>query len=481
MDVIGQGGPWAGIQRRRWDDAIVLEALSRCVSPTMIGQVLTQTGRASRRLRRLPATAVVWLVIAMAIYRQVDIPSTWRQVVGTLRSLWLADALQRPPCPSAFSAARRRLGARPMRLLFGHTAPPIATNPKRGGGHDLGGAFYRGMRLMGIDGVHFQIADTPANAAAFGRPGTRRDGEPVAGGYPQIHAVGLMELGTHVMCEAVVKPSKKNEYPLVAHLLKHVPQGSLVLWDKGFYGYRAVAQALDRQVHVLGCVKGSATFNVVRSCGDGSFLAKLYPSPKDKRHDTRGIVIRVIEYTFDDPHRPGHGERHRLYTSLLDAEQYPACELVVLYHERWEFELANDEVKTHQLSKDMPTSLRSRTPIGVVQEFYGLMIAYNAVRQLMHEAAQAVNIEPDQLSFIHAVRVIRETIPMMRAACVEQLPLLYRAMIRSIAIGRLPPRRNRINPRVVKVKMSNFAKKRTEHYRHPPPQKPFEQAIVILK
>lgn len=368
-----------------------------------------------------------------------------------------------------------------MRQLFGRTATPIATGPMRDSGGDSGGAFYRGMRLMGIDGVHFSIADTPANAAAFGRPGTRRDGDRVAGGYPQIHAVGLMELGTHVLCEAVVKPSKKNEYPLVGHLLRHAPAGSLVLWDKGFYGYRAVAQALDRRVHVLGCVKGSATFDVIETRGDGSFLAKLYPSTRDKRHDTRGIVVRIIEYTFDDPHRPGHGERHRLYTTLLDAEQYPARELVVLYHERWEFELANDEVKTHQLTKDMPTPLRSRTPVGVVQEFYGLMIAYNAVRQLMHEAAQSVKIEPDQLSFIHAVRVIRETIPIMRAAPVGQLPILYRAMIGSIASGKLPPRRNRINPRVVKVKMSNFAKKRAQHHRAPPPQKPFEQAIVILK
>ena len=477
MDAIGQGGPWAVKRGRRGDDSTVLEALSRCVTPGLIGQVLAQTDRASRRVRRLPATAVVWLVIAMGVYRPMDIPAVWRQVVGTLRALWFSGALRRPPCPSAFSAARRRLGARPMRQLFYRTAAPIATDRRRCGG----GAFYRGMRLMGIDGVHLSLADTPANAAAFGRPGTRRHGEPIAGGYPQIHAVGLMELGTHVMCEAVIKPSKKNEYPLVGHLLRRTPRDSLVLWDKGFYGYRAVAQACDRQMHVLGCVKGSATFQPIQACSDGSFLAKLYPSTTDKRRDTRGIVVRVIEYTFDDPGRPGHGERHRLYTTLLDAEQYPACELVVLYHKRWEFELGNDEVKTHQLTKDMPTPLRSRTPVGVVQEFYGLLIAYNAVRQLMHEAAQTINIEPDQLSFIHAVRVIRETIPIMRAAPVEQLPMLYHAMIGSIAAGRLPPRRNRINPRVVKIKMSNFAKKRAEHYRHPPPHKPFEQAIVILK
>ena len=480
MDDIGQGGPWAGIAGQRWVDSVVLEALSRFVGPALIRQVLTQTGKDSRRIRRLPAAAMVWLVIALAIDRRLDIPSAWRQVVGTVQALWFAAALRRPPCPSAFSAARRRLGARPMRQLFCRTASPLAT----GQPHGSGGAFYRGRRLLGIDGVHFQIADTPANTAAFGRPTTRRDGDQVEGGYPQIHAVGLMELGTHVVCEAVLKPNKKNEYPLVGHLLQHAPRGSLVLWDKGFYGYRAVAQALDRQVHVLGRVTRSATFKSIQTLSDGSFLAKMYLTTQDKRQDTHGIVIRVIEYTFDDPNRSGprnHGEPHRLYTTLLDAEQYPAQELVVLYHERWEFELSNDEIKTHQLTKDMHTPLRSRTPVGVVQEFYGLLIAYNAVRQLMHEAARSVNIEPDQLSFIHAVRVIRETIPIMRAAPVQQLQFLYRAMIRSIAAGRLPPRRDRINPRVVKVKMSKFAKKRPEHYALPPPQKPFAHAVVILK
>jgi hypothetical protein len=474
MNDIGQGGPWAAMVGRRWSDSVVLEALSQFVGPATIRHVITATGKKSRRIRRLPASAVVWLVIAMAIYRPLDIASAWRQVVGTLHWLWLAGTLHQPPCPSAFSAARRRLGARPMRQLFCHTAAPIATDQTRG-------AFYHGMRLMAIDGVHFQIADTPNHTAAFGRPTTKRYGDHVDGGYPQVHAIGLMELGTHMVCETVLKPSKKNEYPLVRHLLKRAPQGSIVLWDKGFYGYQAVAHALDRQVHVLGRVKRSATFTRIKTLSDGSFLAKIYPTTKDKRHDTHGIVIRVIEYTFEDENRPGHGERHRLFTTLLDADQYPAPELVVLYHERWEFELGNDEVKTHQLTKDMPTHLRSKTPVGVVQEFYGLLIAYNAVRQLMHEAAGSVNIEPCKLSFIHAIRVLRETIPIMRAARIEQLPFLYRAMIHHIAAGRLPPRRDRINPRVVKIKMSNFAKKRPEHYNLPPPQKPFEQAVVILK
>ena len=172
-------------------------------------------------------------------------------------------------------------------------------------------------------------------------------------------------------------------------------------------------------------------------------------------------------------------ERHRLVTTLLDATVYPADELVVLYHQRWEIEIGNDELKTHQL--DRLVDLRSRTSCGIVQELYGILLAYNAVRYLMHEAALSVNVDPRRLSFIHAVRVIRETTPLLRAAPTSQLPCLYAAMVRHIATGRLPARDNRINPRVVKRKMSNFAKKRPEHYHPPQPQRSFLESVVILK
>ena len=164
---------------------------------------------------------------------------------------------------------------------------------------------------------------------------------------------------------------------------------------------------------------------------------------------------------------------------LQDEHTYPAEELVVLYHQRWEIEIGNDELKTHQL--DRPVPLRSRTPCGVLQEIYGILLAYNGVRYLMHEAALAEDIDPRRLSFIHAVRVLRETAPLMRAAPTVRLPALYNAMIRHIAQGQLPPRDNRVNPRVVKKKMSNFGKKRPEHYHLTQPQSPFEQSVVILK
>jgi len=262
-------------------------------------------------------------------------------------------------------------------------------------------------------------------------------------------------------------------------LLRKVPAGSLVLWDRGFYGYASWVQAPRRGVHVVGRVPDQAVFEVVRTLGDGSFPATLYPTWSDRRRQTHGFLVRVIEYTFDDPNRPGHGQRHRRVTTLLDANTHSATELVVLYHERWEIEIGNDELKTHPRGRLV--DLRSRTPCGVLQELHGILLAYNAVRYFMPEAALSVSIDPRRLSFIHAVRVLRETAPRMRAAPAHQLPMLYAAMIAPIAQGRLPPRDHRINPRVVKKKMSNFAKKRPEHYRVQHPQTSLEQAVVILK
>jgi len=472
MSSIGQGGPSSPLREEWPAPIIVLEALVRFVPPETIRAVLTQTERHSQRIRRLPATTVVWLVIAIGIWTDLDIPAIFRQVVGTLRSLLLVMSAKRPPCKAAFSQARMRLGAGCLRQLFVRTAAPLAVDRTRG-------AFYKGMRLMAIDGVTFDIPDTPGNAAAFGRPVTRRYGEPVEGGYPQIHVTFLSETGTHVIAEAFVKQGKKSEFPLAGSLLRKVPQGSLVLWDRGFYGYRSLDEARRRSVHVVGRVADHVVFERIRTLEDGSYLAVIYPSGRDRRHHAHGMIVRVIDYTLDDPKRPGHGERHRLVTTLLEADAFPATELVVLYHERWEIEIGNDELKTHQLHRLV--HLRSRTPCGILQEVYGILLAYNAVRFLMHQAALSVDLDPRRLSFIHAVRVLRETAPLLRSAHADQLPTLYAGMIAHIAQGRLPPRDNRIHPRVIKKKMSNFPKKRPEHYHVQHPQTSFEQAVRILK
>lgn len=481
MGGIGQGRPWTL--------DFVLEALTEAIPVQQVQQALDRLeGRRRRRVRKIPMVGTVWLVVAIGLFGDLDVSAVWRQVAGTLQMLWAALAQIKPPGKSALAQARQRLGARPMRALFKLTAR-TAASPSDARSQQLspqdypevGGAFYRGMRLVGIDGQKLTVPDTPANAKAFGRCYTRRGTEQVQAGYPQALLVRLVELGTHLSLEALVKPACHAEAPVARSLLKHVPGGSLLLWDNGYYSYDLLKRAMKQGVQVLGRVPSTPILEPIRHLSDGSILAYVYPDPWARRRGDRSkaMLVRVIRYTLDDPQRPGHGEVHRLVTTLLDEKAYPAQELILLYHQRWELEIDNDELTTHQLNR--PVDLRSRTPAGVVQELYGLLLAHNAIRRTMHRSAQRQQIDPRTLSFTHTVRVIKETIPLMRAAPIRQLPGLYEAMLQQIAQVRLPPRDNRINPRVVKVKMSKWNKKRPEHLHPPQPQKTFAAAIVMLK
>jgi hypothetical protein len=347
------------------------------------------------------------------------------------------------------------------------------------------------MRLLAMDGDDYKLPDTPANARAFGRPSTARDGTPLAAGYPQLHLTRLIDAGTRVTIEAIVKRYASGDHGPAPRLLAAARAGDLVLWDCGFYSFELMRLACDQKKFFCGPVPAHVMLAPLRRLADGSYLVRLYPSPNHRRDDDRGgIVLRVIEYTLDEPLRVGHGERHRLITNLLDDDgdgdgAHSARELVALYHERWEIEIANDEVTTHQLGR--PVELRSKTPGGAVQEVYGVLLAHNAVRLMMAEAAAAAgadddNIDPRTLSFINAVRVVREGVRQMRDAPAARLPLIYRGMLALIAAGRLPPRDGRINPRVVKVvRPSNFPAKRPEHRGCPQPNKSFLDSIVMLK
>ena len=203
---IGNGLPGSPADFPWPDGSVMLEALSTRIPPAKIKAVLEATGRREKRVRRLPASAVVWLVIALGLWGDENVPAIWRRLSGMLRALLGAWRRRPPPVKSAFSEARRRLGAGPMRQLFRQTAGPMATARTIG-------AFYKGMRMHAIDGVHLDIPDTPANAKAFGRPSTTRNGESVAGGYPQILVVYLNEAGTHAIREALIRPATASEKP----------------------------------------------------------------------------------------------------------------------------------------------------------------------------------------------------------------------------------------------------------------------------
>jgi hypothetical protein len=309
--------------------------------------ILQRTGRRSRRHRRLPAAAVAWLVVAMGLFADLSIPQVWRRLHPS------ADEPE--PADSAFTQARPRLGVAPLRLLFEACARPMAT-------HQTVGACYHGWRLMGLDSTALDLPDTPAHARAFGRPGTAR----APGAFPQIRLLALCELGTHAICGLGLTPCRRNEQVMAPALLDLLEPG-LLLWDRGLFSYDLIRRALASGAHLLARVQARLTLAPLRRLADGSYPAMLYPSAQTRRHGRDGLAVRVIEYTHDDPRRPGCGERHRLPTDMLSPEDLPAAEAPLVYHERWEEALALDEIKTPLSGREVP--VRSKTPAGVVQAY----------------------------------------------------------------------------------------------------------------
>lgn len=433
----------------------------------LIERILIETGRVEKRKRMLPARVVVLLVIAMTLYAKDSIPEVLNMLVEGLRiqGAYLLGALL--PVKSALTQARQRLGVKPLAALFRALAHPLA----RAG---QAWAFYKGMRLMALDGTKMEVPDTPENEAFFGRHKTKRGKT----AWPMAKVVALIEIGTRIIVDAFVGPYKTAEQPAAVRLMRSLKAGMLLLWDRAFVGYPLWRQVMATGCHLLGRLNSKMIFNPVQSLPDGSFLAKLYPNPQARKKDRDGVLVRIIEYTISDPLRSGFREKHRLITSLLDPTLYPAKELIVLYHERWEVEIGFDEIKIHLIGKT--PILRSRTPLGCLQEIYGLLIAHIAVRSIMMEAAAKWELDPDRISFVDSVRVIERAIPRMQAIKAELLTVHYEMLLDEIASKLNPPRRNRINPRVIKQKMSNFYCKRPEHYKIKQPQISFQEAICVL-
>jgi hypothetical protein len=258
-----------------------------------------------------------------------------------------------------------------------------------------------------LDGSCLDVADTEENRTEFGCPGASR-GEAAV---PQLRFVALVENGTHVLFGARLGRYAEGETTLAHDVLTALRPGMLCLADRQFFGFPLWSAATATGADLLW--RGKCNLRLPREVvlADGSYLTTIYPSDKDRRHRTGGIRVRVIEYRLE-----GLAEAeplYRLLTTLLDPARAPAAELAALYHERWEIEGALDELKTHL--RGARVVLRSKTPALVRQEFWGLLLAHFAVRGLMHEAALRAGEDPDRLSFLHAVRVVRRKLPLFAA------------------------------------------------------------------
>lgn len=387
----------------RLTDYISLGVLTANFPIEVVREVLAQTGRESERERALPAHVMVYYAIALALYADVSTREVLRCLLEGAR--WLGDpvALPEPAGKSGISQARTRLGVAPLERLYRSAVAPIAEE-------GTPGAWYRGWRIMSLDGTTLDVADTAVNAAAFGRPPSTR-GANSEGAFPQLRVLGLVETGTHAVCAAELAPYSTGEETLAARIVPRLTGQMLCLADRGFLGFdlwKAAAETGAALVWRAGAFFG---LPVLERDADGSYRSELRWNKTCRSTDRRPIPVRVIRYTLPDA--PGaEAEVYRLVTNVLEPERAPAVELAALYHERWEIENAFDEFKTHL--RGARRVLRSKTPELVLQEAWGFLLAHYALRSLLHEAALGAlprARDPDTLSFTHALRVTRRTLP----------------------------------------------------------------------
>ncbi|OLE33426.1 MAG: hypothetical protein AUI36_28490, partial [Cyanobacteria bacterium 13_1_40CM_2_61_4] len=317
-----------------------------------------------------------------------------RKLAQGLRYIW-PDPRLRLPGASAISQRRKQLGVKPLRRLFERVCQPRASK-------ETPGAFAFGLRLMAIDSTVEKVADTFANALTFGTPSNQHG----SAAYPQVRGIYLLECATHLIVDALFRPYRPHELQGAFGLLRSIRPGMLVLLDRGFHSARLIQVIRALRAHVLGRLASNVVPRYLRQLADGSYLAYLYPEDDTGKQVGKPRLLRIIEYTITDPQRPGHGEVHRLVTTLLNPRTVGAMDLILCYHERWEIETAIDDIDTHKRLCDY--TLRSQTPDEVEQELYGILLGYYAVRALMLQAAEPVGLDSDRLSFTHAITLVTD-------------------------------------------------------------------------
>lgn len=397
-------------ERVRLTDRISIGVLTRLIPRDLVDEVIAESGRREKRSRLLPAHVVVYYVLALALYFGEAYEEVMRRLVGGLRFLKNWEQAWKVPTTSAISQARARLGAAPMEALFRRVAVPIARRGSRG-------AWFRSWRVMAIDGVVLDVPDTPENNAEF----EHSKGGKGEGAFPVVRVVGLGECGTHAIVSAALDTWSTGEQTLVRQLLPEVEPDMLILMDRGFYSYKLYQAIIEIGAAVLFRASAKLVLPVLEVYPDGSYHSVLLDSTTSSSVRKRakragnnahtvltaaGAACRVVEYMI--PNRGGETETFCLITSILGWEDAPAYELAALYHERWEFETLLDEIEIHQLGHGRV--LRSKSPDMVKQEIWGILLAHYAIRHLMHEAADTADVDPDRLSFIRSLRLIRRQI-----------------------------------------------------------------------
>lgn len=384
-------------------ESVGVGVVARIFHRDLIDEVLASTGRIEKRRRRLPARVVVYYVLALTLFFGDSYDEVMRKLMNGLRfaRAWRKD--WEFPTASALSQARTRLGPEPLRELFLRAAVPLADRENRG-------AWYQERRVMAIDGVILDAPDTPENVERFGKTGHKTGKSP----YPQVRVVGLIECGTHATVGAVLDSWRVYERELTVRLLDQFEPDMLIMADRGFFSYDLWKQARETDADLLWRVQALVRLPMMKNLPDGSYLSELLPKQlktdlhKGKNRnipDGARIPVRVIEYQVSNR---SQSETVRLITTLIDHTEAPAVKLAALYAERWEYEITLDEIETHQIGGYRV--LRSKKPDLVEQEIWGMLLTHYAVRHVMHEAADHIDIDEDRLSFLRSLRVVRRTV-----------------------------------------------------------------------
>lgn len=420
-----------------------LEAFGSDIDAEWVAQALERGGAGRLKRRKLPAESVVWLVVGMGLLRDHSIAEVVHRLDLVVDNV---EVNRGKVVNGALPKARQRVGEKPLRELFrisaNHWAHQQAQRDR-----------WRGLSVYAMDGTTLSVPDTDENREAFCLPGTGRG----QSGYPKLRMVALLAARSHLVVDAAIGAyqGKGTAEPALAKpLWNEVPDNALLLADRNFIDYeqlyRFASAGVDR--HWIVRTKKSTKTKHVSFLNDGTELAEVEIHRSRRRHDPslpRWMRVRIMHYQFD-------GAPQRLMTSLLDPDRWPADEVVAMYHERWEIELAFDELKTHMLERR--ESLRSKSPETVRQEVWGILLAYNLVRQRMAIAAQKLELQPRGMSFLYSLRLVRAfLIATAWDTSPANIPRFLATLDEELESATLPARRaERRYERWVKVKMSGY-------------------------
>ena len=384
---------------RRLSDLVSVGVLTRVFPPDLVDEVIAEAGRKEQRNRTLPARVMAYFSIGMALYSEGSYEDVLAQLTDGLSWASGWQESYTPPSKSAIFQARARLGSEPLAALFERVAKPI-------GVEQTPGVWLAGRRLVAIDGMCLDVADTAANDAHFGRPGVNK-GERAA--FPQARVVALAECGTHAVFAAQIGKYSQSEATLTVGLLERLEPGMLLTADRGFFSYALWRRAIGTGADLLWRIrtdKCGPKASHVEDLPDGSWLAHLQQTHSAAARREEPLLVRVIDYTVKDGR--DNPTSYRLFTTLLDPAEVTAVDLAAAYAQRWEIESTFDELKTHQ--RGPRTVLRSKSPDLVLQEIWGHLCCHYAIRSLMAQAATHCGHDPDRISFVAALRITRQTL-----------------------------------------------------------------------